>query len=100
MNVSPAEQDILTIGPAHQQETPDVYGAEPPYALLADRPDVVAFRTALLAEAVEVTGAAVVELWVSSSAIDTDFTAKLIDVHLPNVDRNYSSHIVLPIIPI
>ena len=27
-----------------------------------------------------------VQLWISSSALDTDFTAKLVDVHPPNED--------------
>jgi putative CocE/NonD family hydrolase len=53
---------------------------------LAARPDVLAFRTEPLAEAVEVTGPITVRLWVSSSAVDTDFTAKLIDEHPPNGD--------------
>ena len=35
---------------------------------------------------VEVTGRAVVNLWISSSALDTDFTAKLVDVYPPNED--------------
>jgi putative CocE/NonD family hydrolase len=35
---------------------------------------------------VEVTGPIVVKLWISSSAPDTDFTAKLIDWHPPNAD--------------
>ena len=47
---------------------------------LAARPDVLVFQTEPLAEAREVTGEVVVELWISSSAIDTDFTAKLVDV--------------------
>ena len=32
------------------------------------------------------TGPLRVELWASSSAVDTDFTAKIIDVHPPNED--------------
>jgi putative CocE/NonD family hydrolase len=40
----------------------------------------------LLAEAVEVTGPVIVRLWVTSSAPDTDFTAKLVDVCPPNSD--------------
>jgi putative CocE/NonD family hydrolase len=35
---------------------------------------------------VEVTGTAVIELWASSTAPDTDFTAKIIDVYPPNED--------------
>jgi|SRR5947207_494879 len=34
----------------------------------------------------EVTGPLVVTLWASSSAVDTDFTAKLVDVYPPNKD--------------
>jgi putative CocE/NonD family hydrolase len=88
-------RDIVTIGPAHQQETPEVYGAGRPYSLLADRPDVLVFQTALLAEAVEITGVVVVELWVSSSAVDTDFTAKLIDVYPPNEEYPLGYHMNL-----
>ena len=55
-------------------------------APLEDRPDVVVFRTEPLTEAVEVTGAVRCRLWVSSSAIDTDFTVKLIDEYPPNSD--------------
>jgi hypothetical protein len=39
-----------------------------------------------LAEDLEVTGPIDVKLWASSSAPDTDFTAKLIDVHPPSKD--------------
>jgi putative CocE/NonD family hydrolase len=88
-------RDIVAIGPAHQQETPDVYGARLPYPLLADRPDVLVFQTAPLANAVEVTGASVVELWISSSAVDTDFAAKLIDVYPPNEDYPQGYHMNL-----
>jgi hypothetical protein len=35
---------------------------------------------------VEVTGEIAVKLWASSSAVDTDFTAKLIDVYPPSPD--------------
>ena len=53
---------------------------------LASRPDVLVFRTEPLAEAVEVTGDVYVDLWVRSSAVDTDFTAKLVDECPPNMD--------------
>ena len=32
------------------------------------------------------TGRVEVELWIASSAVDTDFTAKLVDVYPPNED--------------
>jgi putative CocE/NonD family hydrolase len=51
---------------------------------LAARADVLVFETEPLEEAVEVTGPITVRLFVSSSAKDTDFTAKLIDVHPPS----------------
>ena len=53
---------------------------------LAARPDVLVFRSDPLEEPLEVTGAIEVRLWVSSSAVDTDFTAKLIDEHPPSED--------------
>jgi putative CocE/NonD family hydrolase len=44
------------------------------------------FQTPPLERDVEVTGRLVVKLWGSSSATDTDFTAKLIDVYPPSAD--------------
>lgn len=44
------------------------------------RKDVLMYSTAALAKDLEVTGAVTAELWVSSSAVDTDITAKLVDV--------------------
>jgi uncharacterized protein len=46
-----------------------------------ERPDVLCYTTAALDEPVEVTGHLSLVLHVSSSAVDTDFTAKLVDVH-------------------
>ena len=53
---------------------------------LAARQDVVTFVTSPLERDVEVTGPITVMLWASSSALDTDFTAKLIDVYPPSPD--------------
>lgn len=50
------------------------------------RPDVVVFQTPPLERDVEVTGPITVTLYASSSAVNTDFTAKLIDVYPPNED--------------
>lgn len=77
---------IVGLGAAHQKEEPGIFGAEPPYPLLADRPDVLVFQTEPLTTDVEVTGSITVHLWISSSALDTDFTAKLVDVYPPNAD--------------
>jgi putative CocE/NonD family hydrolase len=53
---------------------------------LSARSDVLVFQTAPLAEDIEITGEIEVNLWASSSALDTDFTAKLIDVYPPSAD--------------
>ena len=45
-----------------------------------NRNDVLVYSTKPVAEDIEVTGPVTVELWVKSSAADTDFTAKLVDV--------------------
>jgi len=79
-------RDVLVPGPADQREAPEFFGSEESYPRLSERADVLVFQTEPLTERVEVTGAAQVHLWVSSSALDTDFTAKLIDVHPPNED--------------
>src|SRR4029078_9002165 len=48
---------------------------------LAQRTDVLVFQTPPREHEVERTGPVVAKLWVSSSAPDTDFTVKLIDVY-------------------
>jgi len=53
---------------------------------LSARNDVLVFQTEPLAQEVEVTGEIEVKLWVSSSALDTDFTAKLVDVYPAGTD--------------
>jgi putative CocE/NonD family hydrolase len=45
------------------------------------RDDVLVYTSDELAAPVELTGPIVVELWASTSAPDTDFTAKLVDVY-------------------
>jgi hypothetical protein len=58
----------------------------PPPLPLSARNDVLVFQTEPLAADTEVTGEIEVRLWASSSAVDTDFTAKLIDVYPPSAD--------------
>jgi putative CocE/NonD family hydrolase len=53
---------------------------------LSARNDVLVFQTAPLAADIEVTGRLVVKLGAASNALDTDFTAKLVDVYLPTAD--------------
>ncbi|GEP45848.1 CocE/NonD family hydrolase [Brevifollis gellanilyticus] len=53
---------------------------------LSSRNDVLVFQTEPLTEDVEVTGELEVKLWVSSDCVDTDFTAKLVDVYPASKD--------------
>jgi len=53
----------------------------PDRQVLLERADVLTYQTQPVAEATEITGPIGVELYASSSAPDTDFTAALVDVH-------------------
>jgi putative CocE/NonD family hydrolase len=53
---------------------------------LSARNDILVFQTEPLSDDVEVTGELTVKLWASSSSVDTDFTAKLIDVYPASPD--------------
>ena len=53
---------------------------------LSARNDVLAFETPPLTTDIEVTGRLIVKLWASSNALDTDLTAKLVDVYPPKAD--------------
>lgn len=72
---------IMLAGGFDQVESPRFHAAKPPYLPLGSRPDVLVFQTEPLAEDTELTGPIEVKLWVSTNAVDTDFTAKLIDVY-------------------
>jgi putative CocE/NonD family hydrolase len=72
--------DILLQGAWDQRGGEHVWNAPEPIPLSA-RNDVLVFRSDPLPEDIEVTGELVVRLWASSSAVDTDFTAKLVDVY-------------------
>jgi uncharacterized protein len=45
-----------------------------------NRNDVLVYSTKPMTEDIEVTGPVTLDLWAKSSAVDTDFTAKLVDV--------------------
>lgn len=47
---------------------------------IENRPDVLCYTSQPLEHEIEIAGQVKVKLWVASSCIDTDFTAKLIDV--------------------
>jgi uncharacterized protein len=58
---------VNTMGPRDQRE-------------IETREDVLVYTSEPLTEPLEVTGAIKVKLWAKTDAVDTDFTAKLIDV--------------------
>lgn len=59
-----------------------------------NRPDVLIFTTEPLDNEVEVTGPVVLRLYASSSAKDTDFTGKLVDVSPDGYARNITDGIL------
>ncbi len=61
---------------------------------IEERPDVLVYSTAPLTNELEVTGDIVVHLWAATSAADTDFTAKLVDVTPDGYARNLCDGIV------
>jgi len=73
-------------GAWNQVESPDFFGCTPPYLPLAARPDILVFQSAPLTEPLQIVGPIEAHLWIASSAPDTDFTAKLIDVHPASPD--------------
>ena len=58
------------------------------------REDVLVYTTAALDAPLEVTGPLIVTLYAASSAPDTDFTAKLVDVHPDGFAQNLADGIV------
>ncbi len=58
------------------------------------RQDVLVYTTPVLTEAVEVTGPLKVKLYATSSARDTDWTAKLVDVHPDGYAQNIQDGII------
>jgi putative CocE/NonD family hydrolase len=63
-------------------------------SMVEHRSDVLVYSTAPLAEDLEVVGPVSVTLYASSSATDTDFTAKLVDVGLCGFARNLTDGII------
>ncbi|HEX5586679.1 MAG TPA: CocE/NonD family hydrolase [Acidimicrobiia bacterium] len=61
---------------------------------VATRADVLAYTSGPLPTDLEITGPVRAELWASTSAPDTDFTAKLVDVHPDGRSYNICDGIV------
>jgi putative CocE/NonD family hydrolase len=81
-NVSARVKD----GAFNQRERSDFIGSSAPYLPLKARQDIVVFQTDPLEDDTHLVGPIEVELFCSSSALDTDFTVKLIDVYPPSED--------------
>lgn len=76
---------LLRGGPFDQRGRRDLAGCRDTLPL-SSRDDVLVFRTEPFSEPLELTGPIEVHLSVSTSAVDTDFTAKIIDEYPPNED--------------
>jgi putative CocE/NonD family hydrolase len=85
-------EPVFTGGPVDQVENASFFGCKTPGMPLKARRDVVSFETAPLVEDLVVAGNVIIHLCVSTNALDTDFTAKLIDVYPPSADypRGYA----------
>jgi hypothetical protein len=83
--ITPNRDTFVPYGAHDQRERKGAYACKTELPL-SSRQDVIVFQTPPLEEDVEITGPLIAHLWVSSSAVDTDFTAKLIDVYPPNKD--------------
>jgi uncharacterized protein len=79
-------EPVFDRGAFDQRESERIFGCKPPYLPLASRPDILVFETEPLDKDVEITGPIEVCLWVSSDCLDTDFTAKLLDIYPPSKD--------------
>ena len=73
-------------GGADQRTRPDLAGAEPPFAPLEDRDDVLAFTSAPLTEDMEVTGPVEAVIHLDSNVPDTDLFVQLQDVYPESAD--------------
>ena len=82
-------------GAFDQVEDVRFFGCTRPGLPLSARHDVLVFETEPLAHDVAVIGPVAVTLHIASDCVDTDFTAKLIDVHPPNADypRGYAMNL-------
>jgi len=79
-----SSQGTLMFQGAADQRGHEKFWLTPDTKPLSMRNDIIVYQTAPLASDLEVTGPLVVKLWAASSAVDTDFTVKLIDVYPPN----------------
>lgn len=77
---------VFAGGAFDQRESADFFATLRNNRPLIERADVLSFETEPLNEDVIVAGDVRIELWVQSDSLDTDFTAKLVDVYPPCAD--------------
>ena len=85
---------VFVGGAFDQRERADFFGTQGNDRPLADRDDVLSFQTLPLTEDMIVAGPLSIELWVESDGLDTDFTAKLVDVYPDGYAMNITDGIV------
>ncbi|HET8911880.1 MAG TPA: CocE/NonD family hydrolase [Ktedonobacteraceae bacterium] len=61
---------------------------------IEERSDVLVYSTPVLEQPIEVTGPIKVHLWARSDALDTDFVARLVDVHPNGFSQNLTDGII------
>jgi putative CocE/NonD family hydrolase len=79
-------EPLMYAGAFDQRERADMFGSTTPGRALADRDDVLVFRSAELPQDVELIGNVVAELYVSCTTPDADVAIKLIDEYPPSAD--------------
>lgn len=79
-------EPVMRGGAYDQVPSDEIFGASQPHLPLSARPDVLVFRTQPLQEQVSIAGEVTAEIFLSSSAKDTDLTIKLIDEYPPSHD--------------
>ncbi|MBV8037771.1 CocE/NonD family hydrolase [Roseateles sp.] len=79
-------EPVMVGGGFDQRDDPRFFGCKGSGRDLAERADVLSFVSAPLAGPLDLVGEVKVTLFVSSDAVDTDFTAKLIDWYPPTPD--------------
>lgn len=79
-------EPIMFAGAFDQRETEDTYAAACPGRALADRSDVVVFRTEPLEQDLEVIGNVQLRLFIECNTPDADIAVKLIDEYPQSAD--------------
>jgi uncharacterized protein len=80
-----SQRDLMLAGAQSQVCRRDLWPCEDDRPL-TERDDVLVFQTEPLGSPLQIIGPLTVRLWASSDGLDTDFTAKLVDVWPPSAD--------------